>query len=167
MKNTANNLTAFKNRIFLYGICIALIFEAGSLLFLGFDLGFAYGLALGTAVSVVNFNILAYTSRKLLNNGRAWMGFVAYVVRLAVYGFAFYMALRVHHSAAIGAALGFLTLKLAIYCIHGFKAPRKTYAEGTLSVLPPQKKLRGKGIMKDIFGSPYDDEDDTDGGSKE
>jgi hypothetical protein len=124
MKNTAKDLAAFKNRIFLYGLSIALIFEGGSLLFLGLDAGFAYGLALGTSVSVVNFNILAYASRRLLNDGRAWMGFVGYLVRLAVYGFAFYMALRVSHAAAIGAALGFLTLKLAIYYIHGFKALR-------------------------------------------
>jgi small basic protein len=167
MKNTANNLTAFKNRIFLYGICIALILEAGSLLFLGFDLGFAYGLALGTAVSVVNFNILAYTSKKLLNNGRAWMGFACYIVRLVVYGFAFYAALRVSLVAALGSALGFLTVKLSIYYVHGIRAPRKTYAEGTLVTLPPQKKLRRKGIMKDIFGSPEDDEEDTDDEPKE
>ena len=114
MKNTANNPAAFKNRIFLYGILIALIIETGSLLFLGLNFDFAYGLALGTAVSVVNFNILAYTSRKLLHNGHVWMGFVGYIVRLVVYGFAFYTALRVSLVAALGSALGFLTLKLAI-----------------------------------------------------
>jgi hypothetical protein len=156
---------------------VALIFEAGSLLFLGFDIGFAYGLALGTAVSVVNFNILAYTSRKLLNNGYVWMSFAGYIVRLVVYGFAFYAALRVNLVAAFGSALGFLTLKLAIYYVHGVRAPRKTYAEGTLVTFPPQKKPRRKGIMKDIFGSREWDEDedgddtedgdDPDGGSKE
>jgi hypothetical protein len=162
-------LAAFKNQIFFHGLVAALIFEAGSLLFLGFDAGFAYGLALGTAVSVVNFNILAHTSRRLLNGGRAWMGFAGYLVRLAVYGFAFYMALRVSHAAAIGAALGFLTLKLAIYYIHGFKSPRlakKSPANRKLSPLPYQKPRR-QGLMKDIFGSPYDDEESGDGADGE
>jgi hypothetical protein len=159
MKNTAKDLAAFKNRIFFHGILIALIVEAASLLFLGFDVGFAYGLALGTAVSVVNFNILAYTSRRLLEDGRAWLGFAGYLIRLAVYGFAFYMALRVHYTAALGAALGFLTLKIAIYYVHGFKGLRLK-SSGKRDFAPlPWKKPRRKGLMKDIFGSPYDDED--------
>jgi small basic protein len=166
MKNTTD-LTAFKNRIFFYGILIALIFEAGSLLFLGFDVDFAYGLAMGTAVSVVNFNILAYTARKLLNNGHAWMSFAGYIVRLTVYGFAFYMSLRVSLIAALGAVLGFLTLKLAIYYVHGVRAPRTTYsAKRALSPLP-QKKKRRKGLMKEIFGSAYEDEDGDDDESDE
>jgi hypothetical protein len=160
MKNTAKDLTAFKNHIFFHGILVALIFEAGSLFFLGFDIGFAYGLALGTAVSVVNFNILAYTSQRLLDGGRAWMGFVGYLVRLAVYGFAFYMALRVSHAAAIAAALGFLTLKCAIYYVHGFKALRSGSSAKRGLVPLPREKARKKGLMKDIFGSPYDDEDE-------
>jgi hypothetical protein len=167
MKDAENDLTAFKNRICFCGICIALIFEVGSLLFLGLDAGFAYGLALGTAVSVVNFNILVYTSRRLLDGGRAWMGFVGYLVRLAVYGFAFYMALRVGYPSAFGAALGFLTLKLAIYYIHGFKALRlRSAAKRGLAPLPPEKPRR-KGFMKDIFGSPYDEEDEGDGPKEE
>jgi hypothetical protein len=167
--NTAKDLTAFKNRIFFHGVLIALIFEAGSLLFLGPDAAFAYGLALGTAVSVVNFNILAYMSQKLLNSGRAWLGFVCYLVRIAVYGFAFFAALRVSLVAALGSALGFLTLKLAIYYVHGVRAPRKTYAKGTLLTLPPEKKPRRKGIIRDILGprEGEEDEEDTDGESKE
>jgi small basic protein len=162
MKNTSKDLSAFKNRIFFHGILAALIVEAGSLPFLGFDPGFAYGLALGTAVSIVNFNILVYLSRRLLNSGRAWIGFSNYLVRLAVYGFAFYTALRVSLIAALGAALGFLTLKLAIYYVHGFKAPRRDPSEKrAYKVLPPEKRRRNK-FMKEIFGSPYDDADGDD-----
>ncbi|MDR2354850.1 MAG: hypothetical protein LBE16_01510 [Clostridiales Family XIII bacterium] len=160
MKNTAKDLTAFKNRIFFHGIVVALIFEAGSLFFLGPNAEFAYGLAFGTAVSIVNFNILVYMSRRLLSSGRAWMGFAGYLVGLTVYGFAFYMSLRVSLIAALGAGLGFLTLKLAIYYIHCIRAPRKTYAEGTLLTFPPQKKRRRKGVLKDILGSSYDEEDE-------
>jgi thiol:disulfide interchange protein len=160
MKNTTKGLTAFKNQIFLYGIAVALIFEAGSLLFLGFNAFFAYGLALGTAIAIVNFNILVFISRRLLDRGNAWMGFVGYIVRLAVYGFAFYMALRVGHVAAIGAALGFITLKFAIYWRHGFRGLRLKSAKGRDIKPLPQKEKRRKGLMKDIFGSPYDDEDE-------
>jgi hypothetical protein len=162
MKKIAKDLTVFKNRIFFHGILVALIFEAGSLLFLGFDVGFAYGLALGTAVSVVNFSLLVLTSQRLLDNGRAWMGFGSYLVRLVVYGFAFYMALRVGYTAAIGAALGFLTLKLAIYYVHGLRAPRRDPSEKREYKILPPKKRRRKGLIKDILGSSYDDEDEDD-----
>jgi hypothetical protein len=162
MKNTTKDLAAFKNRIVFHGLLVALIFEAGSLLFVGPDVGFAYGLALGAAVSVVNFNILAFASQRLLLGGRAWLGFASYLVRLAVYGFAFYMALRVGHVAAIGAALGFLTLKIAIYWVHGFKASR-TASSAKRDLKPlPWEKPRKKGLMKDIFGSPEDDADEDD-----
>jgi hypothetical protein len=161
MRKNTKELTAFKNQIFFHGIAVALIFEGGSLLFLGFDVGFAYGLALGTAVSVVNFNILAYASQRVLSGGRAWLGFVGYLVRLAVYGFVFYMALRVSNTAAIGAALGFVTLRLAILYVHGLKGFRSALfaKRGDVKPLDPEKR-RKKGLMKDIFGSPYDDEDE-------
>jgi hypothetical protein len=160
MKNTTNDLTAFKNRIFAHGILVSLIFEAGSLLFLGIDAGFAYGLALGTFISVVNFNILAFTSQKILRDGRAWTSFVSYIIRLAVYGFAFYMASRVSGVAALGAALGFISLKIAIYFIHIFKAPRAAAPVKREPRPAPPERRRRKGIMKDVFSSPYDDEDE-------
>ncbi|MDR1246755.1 MAG: hypothetical protein LBK57_06970 [Clostridiales Family XIII bacterium] len=163
MKNTARELTAFKNQIFFHGVIVALIFEAGSLLFLGFDTGFAYGLALGTAVSAVNFSILVFVSKRLLNGGRTWMGFAGYLVRLIVYGFAFFMALRVSNASAVGAALGFITLKIAVYYIHGFKGLRSALSKKRTGAEPLKwKKRRKKGIMKDIFGSPYDEEDEED-----
>jgi hypothetical protein len=164
MKNTTRELTAFKNRIFFHGLAVALIFEAGSLIFLGFDVGFAYGLVLGTAISVVNFNILVFTSKKVLRDGRAWMSFAGYLVRLTIYGFAFYMALRVSYAAAIGAALGFTTLAVAIFYIHGFKGLRFALSDKQTGLKPLKwKKRRRKGIMKDIFGPSYDDEDEDDG----
>jgi hypothetical protein len=158
-------LTAFKNQIFFYGIIVALIFEGGSLFFLRFNVSFAYGLTLGTAVAVVNFNILVFTSQRLLLSGRAWAGFSSYIVRLAVYGFAFYMALRISYTAAIGAALGFLTLKVAIYYLHGFKGLSFAPSEKREYVVLKEKKRRRKGIMKDIFGSPYDDDGEDEGGN--
>ncbi|MDR1571702.1 MAG: ATP synthase subunit I [Clostridiales Family XIII bacterium] len=121
MENKADGLTAFKNQIFLYGIAVALIFEGISLLFIGFDGGFAYGLALGVAIAIVNFSILASTLKRSLASGKKGIVFVSYIVRLCIYGFAFYMAMRVSLAAGGGAALGFVSLKVAIYYLHGFR----------------------------------------------
>jgi hypothetical protein len=74
------------------------------------------------------------------------------------------MALRISYTAAIGAALGFLTLKVAIYYLHGFKGLSFASSGKREYAVLKEKKRRRKGIMKDIFGSPYDDDgEDEDG----
>lgn len=117
------DLTAFKNQIVIYGIIVALIVEVGSLFFLGFDQGFAYGLALGTAISVVNFNIMAFTMKRMLAiSGGKLFAFSSYMIRMCIYGFAFYMAMRISFVSGIGSVIGFMTLKVAIYYLHAIKA---------------------------------------------
>jgi hypothetical protein len=114
-------LTRFKNQIFLHGIVFALFFEAGSLFVLGLNREFAYGLALGTCIAIVNFSILVFTGKALLNARKPLMGLASYILRLCVYGFAFYMALQVSLVSGTGAALGFFTIKLGIYSIYVIK----------------------------------------------
>jgi hypothetical protein len=156
MKNAADDLTAFKNQIFLYGIVTAMIFEAGSLLFLGFDRGFAYGLALGTAISIVNFNLLAFSLRRALAKGGRVQVFVVYMFRLCLYGLAFYMSARISLASAAGAALGFITLKIAIYYLHGFRAK---FSKGRkLRPEPPPEAKPPETLRQSIFGWPDDSE---------
>jgi hypothetical protein len=151
MKNGVDELTAFKNQIFMHGILLALIFEAGSLFFLGWDRGFAYGLALGTAISIVNFNILAFTLQIVLKNGKRWLTLVSYMIRLSIYGFAFYMAIKISLTAGAGAGLGFITLKVAIYYIHGFRAK---FSKGRKARPEPEEKKKSR---LDFLRWPEDD----------
>ncbi|GHU50649.1 hypothetical protein FACS1894127_6180 [Clostridia bacterium] len=175
-------LTRFKNQIFLHGIVFALFFEAGSLLVLGLNREFAYGLALGTCIAIVNFSILVFTGKTLLNARKPLVGLASYVLRLCVYGFAFYMALRVSLVSGTGAALGFFTIKLGIYNIYVIKPwimkKRAKASQGvssrgemidTTEVSPEKpgvdrssKKKRSE-FWHEVFGSTFDkDEEEND-----
>lgn len=117
-----NDFTAFKNQIFLYSVIVSLIIELISLPILGWDKEFLYGLLLGTAVAIVNFNILAFSFRKVINDRRGSWAFISYLIRLLIYGFAFYTAAKISFVSGMGSVLGFLTIKAAIIFIHGIKA---------------------------------------------
>ena len=114
-----SDLTSFKNKIFFHAIIIMGIIEVISLPFLGLDVKFGYGLLMGTCISIVNFNIMAFTFSRALNSGNKALVFISYLLRLAIYGVALISAFKVNNTAALACALGFLTVKLAIYYIHG------------------------------------------------
>ena len=116
-----DGLTSFKNEIFKGGILVAAVFELASLPFLGLDAQFFYGLLLGTAIAIVNFNLMAFTFRQTLERRKSVIAFIGFFVRLAIYGFVFYMSIRIGLISALGTALGFLTLKFALFYLHGFK----------------------------------------------
>lgn len=117
-----DDLTSFKNQIFIYGIIVAAIFELASLSMLGIDARFFYGLSLGTAIAIVNFNLMALTFRLMLEMKKSAVAFLGYLVRIAIYGGTFYLSLQVGLISALGTALGFLTIKLALLYLHGLKA---------------------------------------------
>ncbi|MDD3167954.1 MAG: ATP synthase subunit I [Eubacteriales bacterium] len=117
-----DGLTSFKNEIFKYGIMAAAIIELASLPFMGLDVQFFYGLSLGTAIAIVNFNLMAFTFWMTLEKRKSAIAFIGFLVRLAIYGTAFYMSMRISLISALGTALGFFTLKLALFYLHGFKS---------------------------------------------
>ena len=117
-----DGLSSFKNEITRYGILVAAVFELASIPFLGMDVQFLYGLSLGTAIAIVNFNLMAITFRLVLEKRNRSIAFIGYLLRLAVYGGVFLISIRVSLISALGTALGFLTLKLAMFYLHGFRA---------------------------------------------
>lgn len=121
-----SDFTSFKNKIFLYAVAVMMIFEILSLPFLGIDIKYGYGLLLGTAVSIANFNILGFSLKRVLNGGNKVILFFSYLLRLAIYGVAMLTAFSVSNVAALGSVLGFITVKISIYYLHGFKAKFST-----------------------------------------
>lgn len=117
-----NDLTSFKNQIYKYGMIVAAICELVSLLLIGFDYQFLYGLSLGTAISIVNFNIMEFTLKRALEGYGSKLAFIGYVIRLIIYGGIFYASISLSTTSGIGTLIGFVTLKIAIYYLHGFKA---------------------------------------------
>src|SRR5665648_1201580 len=113
-----NDLTTFKNKIFLYGLIVMMVFEIVSLPLIGLDIKYAYGLLLGTFIAIANFNILAFTLKKVLSNGNKSFIFLGYFLRLALYGVAVVTAFKVSNHAGFGCMLGFITVKISIYYLH-------------------------------------------------
>ncbi|HHX13867.1 MAG TPA: ATP synthase subunit I [Clostridiales bacterium] len=128
---TNETLTAFKNRIFRYTILIALVCELISLPFIGFNKDFAYGLALGTCIAIVNFNLLALTAKLTLERQKTLYSPLGYLLRMIIYGFVFWAALKISPLSALAAVIGFMTLKAAIFILHGLKPKfRESSAHG-------------------------------------
>lgn len=133
-----SEIRAFKNQIFKYTILIAVAIQIVALVvlfalnltgrggvegnFLRLSLRFGYGLAMGTCISIVNFSILAFTLDRVLTTGKkAFMG-ISYILRLVIYGYVFYIAMKTSYLTGMACALGFFSLKVAMYYLHGAKA---------------------------------------------
>ncbi len=120
-----NEAYEFKNEIIKYSLFIALICEVLFIIIKGFDMHFAYGLMLGTAVAIVNFNISYLVIYRFIGNRKsAIINFFGYLIRLSIYGYAFYQSIQIGRLAAIGAVTGFLTIKMSIYYISVIKTIR-------------------------------------------
>ena len=108
--------------LYRYSICAAVIIELGSLPFIGWDPLFAYGLALGTCIAIVNYRILAISAKLALDLGRGIsLAVIGYIVRLAIYGGAFLLSYKTGTAAGIATLLGYMTIKLGIFYLYGFK----------------------------------------------
>ena len=117
-----NDFRKFQKRIFLYSLAVAGICEGISLLFLGFDLRFLLGLLLGTAYAMGDFNILAYTTNLLLSRRKVWIASASFLFRMCLYAVIFVIVLKSSLVAALGCGIGFLTLRAAVFYLHGIKA---------------------------------------------
>lgn len=115
-------LKAFNKQIYKYGLIVALLCELLSLLILGWSPKFAYGLALGTCIAIVNYNILLFSAQGIIRGGRGiLLSVLGYAIRLAVYGGAFYVSYMAGTESGIATLLGFVTLKTGMVYAYGFK----------------------------------------------
>lgn len=105
-----------------YSILTAAIIELGSLPFIGWNPLFAYGLALGTCVAIVNYNLLVLSSKTALDMGRGIsLAVVGYIVRLTIYGGVFLLSYKTGTVSGIATLLGYMTIKLSMFYVYGFK----------------------------------------------
>ena len=140
-----DDLGKFKNKIFIYGILIMIVTELISLPIRGFDWKFSVGLILGTAIAIANFNIMTIISVMILQGKSKYLATLSLIIRLLLYGGVFYVSMRLSVSAGIASVCGFMTLKLAIFIIHGiipfFK--KDEIDKGEL------KKVKGQKLIND------------------
>ena len=108
--------------IYKYGLLIAGIIELGSLLFIGWDSLFAYGLVLGTCVAIGNYNIHVFSASLSITFSRGFiMTMLGYIIRLMIYGGFFLVSYNTGMTSGIATLLGYLTVKIAIIYVYGVK----------------------------------------------
>ncbi|GAB1475898.1 hypothetical protein MASR2M70_07300 [Bacillota bacterium] len=106
-----------------YSILVAVIIELASLFIIGWTPQFLYGLALGTAVAIINYKLLVFSSTMVLKMGRGLsLAVLGYCARLAIYGLVFYMSYKIGTASGIATLLGYMTIKLAMFYVCGFKS---------------------------------------------
>ncbi|MBQ8151483.1 MAG: hypothetical protein IJ070_01805 [Firmicutes bacterium] len=108
------DLTKFKKEIVRYVVVMALAAEVISLPVIGVSLMFTAGLVVGTAVTILNFTLLVKAGEKVMEQNRAMPMVGGYFVRLVIYGAVFVAAVKFGFHAAVGCALGFVTLHVSI-----------------------------------------------------
>ena len=163
MKEDTAGFNRFKTQIFLHGLIFASVIEAGSLIILGPDLGFVYGLSMGTCIAVVNFNILIFAGNKVLNTGKPVIGFAGYLLRLCIYGIAFYMALNISLASGMGAILGFMTITLAILFLHMVRPLLSGKKSGADIIRPDEADESAQSVQGVSFAAGNDKPDEPDG----
>jgi len=145
-------LSKFKKEIFRTCIVIACLAEAVSLLLHGFDKTFLMGIVLGTAVTIMNFNILVLSAEKMAQTKKKGPVVGGYFLRLPIYGAVFYLCLRISTAAAIACAVGFVSLHMSIAWLYGIRTLLPGAKKNPLNDWDKPKKWRDP--------SEWEDEDD-------
>lgn len=161
--NQKSEMSAFKGKIYKHGVIVAILAQLISLIFLGWRPQFTYGLALGTAIAIVNFTILAFlTGRTVDGKSGKWTLVLSYFIRMGIYAYSFYVCIKISNVCGLGALIGFLTLKIAIYYLYGFKPKfSKSSAEGKkLNNLDEDgwPEPEGKHWWSKLFKSAWDED---------
>ncbi|HZK02194.1 MAG TPA: ATP synthase subunit I [Anaerovoracaceae bacterium] len=110
------------NPIYYYSVLIALIIELISLCIIGWNPLFAYGLALGTCIAIVNYSIHAISIELSFAFRRGFsLTMVGYVLRLIIYGGCFLVSYKTGTISGIATLFGYVTVKSAIIYLFALK----------------------------------------------
>jgi hypothetical protein len=121
-----SELLRFKSEIYKYALICALIMEILSILIVGIGTQFAYGIGIGTLVSIANFSMMSFAYNWMIVTKRAWISIAAYAVRLCLAAAAILVTLNISIISAFGTLAGLMTVKLAIYFLHSIRKDKKT-----------------------------------------
>ncbi len=112
----------FKKKIARYALVISAVALIIPIPLIGFDIPYIYGLTLGTCVSIVNLYVLVFFGKLTLKRKKPFLAPLGIIIRLVIYGYAFYMSVHLSWIGGLGCFIGFMTQKLAIFYIYGIKA---------------------------------------------
>lgn len=116
-----NKLLEFTKNIYKYAIICGAIFEIISVIVIGLNMKFAYGLAIGTLIAIFNFSLMSFVFNKMLNEKNIGLSILGYIIRLGLSAAVIIVTLKIDIICAVGALLGLLTIKISIFYLHGIK----------------------------------------------
>ena len=102
-------------------VILAIVFGAVSLLFFRSNAFFVYGLALGTCAAVANLNILCASIAQSAKKGKKWPVQGGLALRALIYCGAFLLAIYTAGLAGLGAGIGFILPRLAMFYVLKFR----------------------------------------------
>lgn len=91
---------------------------------MGNSVKFSYGLVLGTAIVIINLTLLAFTTDMALikkQTGMSSLATAGYLVRIILFGGAFYVALKTGYPSAIGMIIAYIISRFAFLITIFFK----------------------------------------------
>lgn len=145
-------LTAFRRQIERRCLMAAGAGELISLPVAGFDVFFFIGILAGTAVTILCFRLLIRSAGQMMADHSKKPVVGGYFLRMAIYGVGFWLCLHGGARCAVGCAIGFLTLHIAMMIRYGI--------ESRLPGAPvnPLNSWTGEKQWRDL--SEWDDDDD-------
>ena len=96
-----------------------MIAELISLLVLGPNILFPYGLAIGACVAIVNLSVISVTINQAIERGKKGPVIWGFILRVVLYGGAFWLAVTTSGVSGVGAAIGFLLPRITLYIRYG------------------------------------------------
>lgn len=146
------DLAKFRNRIFIHCVLTAAAAELISLPVIGADLKFLAGIAAGTFITMINFNILILSAKRMMTSRKKGPVVGGYFIRMPIYGIVFYLCLRISGRCAVACVIGFITLHLSLIIIYGIESRLPGAKKNPLNSWTEPKKWKDP--------SSWDDEDD-------
>ena len=135
-------MPGIKKKTTIYTLIAAAAAELISLPFLGANILFPYGLALGVCAAIINLNVISVSVERAVASGRKAPVTLGFLIRILLYAGAFCLAVLTSGLSALGAAVGFLLPRLVMYIFFGFlpwfkqktgREPKPVYAPDTHS----------------------------------
>lgn len=116
-----DDISKIKKQVAVYGFVFIVICQIVSLFVIGFNLLFSVFLLAGFAAGILNFNLIEFFLKKMLESGNAGFSTLSFVIRILIYCAVFFIAVKQGTAPGLACLLGILAPKLPLYYFHAVK----------------------------------------------
>lgn len=116
-----DDIGKIKKQVAVYGFAFIVLCQIVSFFIIGFDAVFSVFLLAGLLAGIINFNIIAFFLKKMLDSGNAALSTLSLVIRILIYCAVFFIAVKQGTAPAFACLMGFLAPKLPLYYFYAVK----------------------------------------------